>query len=50
MLYEQYRYKVSNMDETVSIYVTATNPIDALEQVKKLTDCDDFKVAQRVDE
>lgn len=50
MLYETCRYKVSNMEDTISIYVTASNPIDALDQVKRLTDCDDFKVAQRIDE
>jgi hypothetical protein len=50
MLYETHRYKVSNMEETISIYVTATNPIDALDQVKKMTDCNDFKIAQRIDE
>jgi hypothetical protein len=38
------------MEETISIYVTATNPIDALDQVKKMTDCNDFKIAQRIDE
>jgi hypothetical protein len=50
MLYETHRYKVSNMDDTISVYVNATNPIDALDQVKKLTDCDEFKIAQRIDE
>lgn len=51
MLYEKERYKVSTLDETVSVYVLATNPIDALDQVRDLTGWwEELKIAQRIDE
>lgn len=50
MLYEKERYKVSNFDGTVSVYVVASNPLEALDKVKELTEWEELKIAERVDE
>ena len=50
MLYEKERYKVSNLDDTVSVYVIASNAFEALNKAKEITDSEDFKIAQRIEE
>lgn len=50
MLYEKDRYKVSNINETVWVYVVASNVFEALDIAKEFTESEDFKIAQRIDE
>lgn len=42
------RYKVTNMEGTVSIFVTATNQFDALDKARELSGSDDFRVVEQV--
>jgi len=44
------KYKVSTLDETISIYVVSTNPFDALEKAKEISERDDLQIVERIDE
>ena len=49
MLYEKEYFKVSNLDGTVTNYVTASNVFEAIDRAREISDSEDFKIVQRIE-
>jgi hypothetical protein len=49
MLYEKERFKVSNIEGTVSVYVMASNVFEAIDRAREISGSEDFKIVQRIE-